>query len=222
MLGKQRSFLESELPEVPELLSKRKLWHHRSRRGFSDQNPIGCSPSKSSTATKRAHNQSIFYSPHPLTHSITPLAAALLLPLSQQLSRVLQLAKCYTAAWSWRRAKQTVLNYHWLVFKNQYILCYYIHTFEYVCNTFLDVVVNCCTWYAFSYQILHFGRFQVWVWKPEKSSVIFGLETGIFKPAFCFLFSIQKFKFGSVLVVVLKHSGSSRFCKEDPRYRSSI
>lgn len=92
MLGKQRSFLESELPEVPELLSKRKLWHHRSRRGFSDQNPIGCSPSKSSTATKRAHNQSIFYSPHPLTHSITPLAAALLLPLSQQLSRVLTAA----------------------------------------------------------------------------------------------------------------------------------
>ena len=35
-----------------------------------------------------------------LLHSITPLAAALLLPLSQQLSRVLQLAKCYTAAWS--------------------------------------------------------------------------------------------------------------------------
>ena len=76
---------------VWELLSKRKLWHHRSRRGFSDQNPIGCSPSKSSTTTKRAHNQSIFYSPHPLTYSITPLAAALLLPLSQQLSRVLLL-----------------------------------------------------------------------------------------------------------------------------------
>ena len=133
MLGKQRSFLESELPEVPELLSKRKLWHHRSRRGFSDQNPIGCSPSKSSTTTKRAHNQSIFYSPHPLTHSITPLAAALLLPLSQQLSRVLQLAKCYTAAWSWRRAKQTVLNYHWLVFKNQYILWYYISTYIWIC-----------------------------------------------------------------------------------------
>ena len=41
-----------------------------------------------------------------LLHSITPLAAALLLPLSQQLSRVLtavaavQLAKCYTTAWS--------------------------------------------------------------------------------------------------------------------------
>ena len=208
MLGKQRSFLESELPEVPELLSKRKLWHHRSRRGFSDQNPIGCSPSKSSTATKRAHNQSIFYSPHPLTHSITPLAAALLLPLSQQLSRVLQLAKCYTAAWSWRRAKQTVLNYHWLVFKNQYILWYYIHTFEYLCMQhvlFLDVVVNCCTWYAFSYQILHFSRFQVWVWKPGKSSVIFGLKDPVF---------LRRF-FGNF-------STFFQFCKEDPVFLRSF
>ena len=160
----QRSFLESKLPEVPELLSKRKLWHHRSRRGFSDQNPIGCSPSKSSTTTKRAHNQSIFYSPHPLTHSITPLAAALLLPLSQQLSRVLQLAKCYTAAWSWRRVKQTVLNYHWLVFKNQYILCYYIHlNMQHV--LFQDVAVNCCLFFVlsaikFSIFIIILGSFQ--------------------------------------------------------------
>ena len=100
-----------------------------------------------------------------------------------------------------------------------------LHTYIWICMQhvlFLDVVVNCCTWYAFSYQILHFSRFQVWVWKPGKSSDIFGLETGIFKPAFCFLFSIQKFRFGSVLVVVLKHSGSSRFCKEDPGYSRSV
>ena len=44
------------------------------------------------------------------------------------------------------------------------------------------------------------NRFQVWVWKPGKSSIIFGLETGIFKPVFCFQFSIQNFRFGSVLV----------------------
>jgi hypothetical protein len=42
------------------------------------------------------------------------------------------------------------------------------------------------------------GRFGVWVWKPGKPSIIFGLETGIFKPAFCFQLSIQNFRFGSV------------------------
>ena len=34
-------FLES--PAVEGRMKSRKLWHHQSRRGFSDQNPIGCS-----------------------------------------------------------------------------------------------------------------------------------------------------------------------------------
>ena len=42
-------------------------------------------------------------------------------------------------------------------------------------------------------------RFRVWVLKSGKSSIIFGLKTVIFKTAFCFQFSIQNVRFGSVL-----------------------
>ena len=42
-------FLESLA--VEGRMKSRKLWHHQSRRGFSDQNPIGCSQAAAADPT---------------------------------------------------------------------------------------------------------------------------------------------------------------------------